>query len=141
MNKLNEAVNYQLKDLADSSWTEHGEDLDKDTHDAIRNAFGAKGNHAIIDVHGQEAQPDIDVKEHLEKHGYQIHDYKKGIARIEKQVGNPAMGIPMRSKEVHESIGKVLESKTKFKIAWFESFDFYTPIRNLWENLRHKMVK
>jgi hypothetical protein len=109
MNKLNEAVNYQLKDLADSSWTEHGEDLDKDTHDAVRNAFGAKGNHAIIDVHGQEAQPDIDVKEHLEKHGYQIHDYKKGIARIEKQVGNPAMGIPMRSKEVHESIGKVLE--------------------------------
>jgi len=109
MKNLNEAVHDRLKDLADNSYTEHGEDLDSDTYDSIRNAFGDKHDHTIIDLKGHDAQPDIDVKEHLEKHGYQIHDYKKGTARITKQVGNPAMGIPMRSKEIHESIGKVLE--------------------------------
>lgn len=106
MTKLFEAVPEHLQDKA--SYWNHGGEIDSDTRDHIDSALGGK-HHTIIDLEHTAHDVDPDVEEHLDKHGYKIHDYHAGTASIEKMVGAPDKGIPMQKKVIKESIGKVLQ--------------------------------
>jgi hypothetical protein len=108
MTKILEAVTPELKDIAERTLDmEPGSRLSDKAHEKVSNALGG-GNHTIIDLGSGEKYPDIDVEEHLNKHGYEIHDYKAGSAVTTKKVGNPDKGIPYREKQIVENIGKVL---------------------------------
>ena len=58
----------------------------------------------------RKVDPDYRVEDHLKKHGYQIHDYAKGIAKKTITVGNPEKGVPFQQKEQHVNIGKALQT-------------------------------
>lgn len=92
------------------NWNHH-EKVSEDTQEKIRAAM-THGTFTHFPLNDEHSDGDPDVIEHLTNHGYEIKDYKKGIATIKKQVGNPARGIPYTSKYVDESIGSIL-NKTK----------------------------
>lgn len=92
------------------NWNHHDKVSD-DTQEKIRAAM-TKGSFTHFPLNDEHGDGDPDVIEHLTNHGYEIKDYKKGIATIKKQVGNPDKGIPYTSKYVDESIGSIL-NKTK----------------------------
>jgi hypothetical protein len=101
------------------SWDHHGS-VSEDTQEKIRAAM-TKGSFTHFPLNDEHGEGDPDVIEHLTNHGYEIKDYKKGIATIKKQVGNPEKGIPFYHKNIDESIGSVLnktnatqEIKTSF---------------------------
>lgn len=106
MKKLFEAVPEHLQDRA--SYWDHGSEIDDKTRGRIDAALGGK-SHTIIDLGHSQHDVDPDVEEHLDKHGYKIHDYHAGTASIEKMVGAPDKGIPMQKKLIKENIGKVLQ--------------------------------
>lgn len=82
--------------------------VDDDTFDKIRSVLGDKKfTHFPLVDHGTDA--DADVVEHLKNHGYDIHDYKNGLASKKVTVGNPERGIPLREKVITQSIGSVLD--------------------------------
>lgn len=70
--------------------------------------FGDKDRISIPLEHHAPKAPGQVVR-HLEKHGYTIKDYGKGLAATHKMVGDESRGIPMQKKEVVEKIGTVLE--------------------------------
>lgn len=88
------------------SWDHHSM-VSEETSEKIRSAM-TKGSFTHFPLHDEHSEGDPDVIEHLTNHGYEIKDYKKGIATIKKQVGNPEKGIPYQHKYVDESIGSIL---------------------------------
>ena len=107
--RLLEKLTDNLSDISDNIGWGHGDEVDSHTMSKVREAL--PNGHTVIDLHHNFSAPkaDPDVQAHLEKHGYKISDYAGGIATTKKLVGNPAKGIPMQEKAVHESIGKVLQ--------------------------------
>ena len=89
-------------------WDHHSKVSD-DTIAKMRNALRPYGNFTHFPLHDIGSDGDADVLEHLTKHGYQITDYRNGIASKEKTVGDPSRGIPLRTKHVKEKIGSILE--------------------------------
>lgn len=88
-------------------WDHHSE-VDIQTKQKISNVMRGS-NFTHFPLPDTRSEPDADVLEHLYKHGYDVHDYEKGIASKITQVGDPSRGIPLRDKVVHEKIGSVLE--------------------------------
>lgn len=85
---------------------EHHSKVSDDTKKKMEAALGTKG-HTLFPLGAVgEVEPDVDVEEHLQDHGYKIHDYKRGIATTKKRIGNDAVGY--RDKLVEERIGAVL---------------------------------
>lgn len=87
---------------------EHHSEVDAQTKQKISNAMRGS-NFTHFPLPETRSEPDADVLEHLYKHGYDVHDYEKGIASKVTQVGDPSRGIPLRNKVVHEKIGSVLD--------------------------------
>lgn len=87
---------------------EHHSEVDIQTKQKISNVMRGS-NFTHFPLPDTRSEPDADVLEHLYKHGYDVHDYEKGIASKVTQVGDPSRGIPLRDKVVHEKIGSVLE--------------------------------
>lgn len=87
---------------------EHHSDVDGSTKQKIATAMNGS-NFTHFPLPETRSEPDADVIEHLFKHGYDVHDYEKGIASKVTKVGDPARGIPLRDKVIHEKIGSVLE--------------------------------
>lgn len=89
------------------SWDHHSK-VSEVTKDKIFNAMNGRSFvHFPLDT--SETEPDVDVLEHLNKHGWDVHDYAAGMASKVTQVGDPSRGIPMRDKTVHRRISQVLE--------------------------------
>ena len=87
-------------------WRHHSE-VDYPTQEKIANAMThGHFTHFPLET-GDDADPD--VIEHLNKHGWDVKDYQKGIAHRKIQVGNPEKGIPMREKVVEKKIGSILD--------------------------------
>jgi hypothetical protein len=87
-------------------WYHHSK-VDYDTQNKIANAMThGHFTHFPLET-GDDADPD--VIEHLNKHGWDVKDYQKGIAHRKIQVGNPEKGIPMREKVVEKKIGSILD--------------------------------
>lgn len=91
---------------------------------------------------GSDVEPDSDVVEHLSDHGYDIHDYVKGIASKKVTVGDPSRGIPLREKVVQHTIGSVLQ-RTKAEPHVMHAF-LHDPARSatrgINENATHHVV-
>jgi hypothetical protein len=87
---------------------DHGGSVDEASRSKVDAAMGGK-THTVIPMLSASHDVDPDVEEHLEKHGYAIHDYKSGLASSQKTTGAPERGIPLSTKTVKESIGKVLQ--------------------------------
>lgn len=86
-----------------------------DAADDISKHVYPRGHHRIEiplenapDNPDRKIEADYRVEDHLKKHGYDIHDYGKGIATKKITVGNPAKGIPHQEKVSKVNIGKVL---------------------------------
>lgn len=92
------------------SWDHHGLVSDE-THEKMREAL-THGSFTHFPLDTSQSDADADVVEHLTNHGYQIKDYRAGLATKKTMVGAPERGIPLREKHVEEKIGSVLE-KTK----------------------------
>ena len=89
------------------SWNHH-EHVSEETREKMHSALnGRTFVHFPLDTASSDADPD--VLEHLTNHGYAVKDYTAGIATIKRQVGDPARGIPLRTKHVDEKIGSILE--------------------------------
>ena len=78
-----------------------------ETQEKISAALGHKQFVTFPITDNSEADPD--VVDHLMQHGYDVHDYKAGIAAKKVTVGDPSRGIPLREKVVHHNIGSVLQ--------------------------------
>ena len=91
------------------SW-EHHLNVSPETKDKINKAVGPAGHTSFPLSTIADVDPDPDVVEHLNAHGYHVKDYIKGIATTKKRVGNEDAGF--KDKYVDERIGSVLE-KTK----------------------------
>ncbi len=89
------------------NWDHHSE-VDQSTTKKMDAALGGR-SFVTFPLHTEHYDADADVVDHLDKHGYSIKDYIKGIATIKKHVGDPSKGIPMREKHVEEKIGSVLQ--------------------------------
>lgn len=89
------------------SWDHQGK-VDQPTLDKIDRAFGGK-SFVTFPLESGESDADVDVVDHLTKHGWDIADYKAGMASRRTQVGDPSRGIPMRDKTIHKRISQVLE--------------------------------
>ncbi len=96
----------EYQHIADN-WNHHAE-VDGDTQFKISNAMD-KGSFTHFPLDSGMLDADPDVVEHLNNHGWDVKDYQKGIAHKKTQVGNPAMGIPMREKIVEKKIGSILD--------------------------------
>lgn len=105
-NLLETSVPKSLQHIPEK-WEHHSE-VDEPTKQKI--AAAMRGNNFThFPLPETRSEPDPDVIEHLFKHGYDVHDYEKGIASKVTKVGDPDRGIPLRDKVVHEKIGSVLE--------------------------------
>lgn len=98
-------LNDHQAQVADN-WNHH-KNLSDDTHEKIGNAM-THGTHTVFKL-PEEVDTDPDVEEHLGNHGWEIHDYKEGLAKKKTMVGNPEKGIPMREKHITKKIGAVLK--------------------------------
>lgn len=79
------------------------------TAEKIHNTFsGGDHVHFPLENNGHD-HIDPDVAEHLTHHGWDVKDYKKGIATKEITTGNESLGIPLRRKMVEKSIGGILK--------------------------------
>lgn len=87
---------------------DHQSKVDSVTRDKIDAAMGGK-SFISFPLESGDSDADVDVVDHLTKHGWDITDYRGGIASKKTQVGNPARGIPMRDKMLHKRISQVLE--------------------------------
>ena len=81
--------------------------ISDETQEKIHKALGHKQFVTFPITDNSEADPD--VVDHLAQHGYDVHDYKAGIAAKKITVGDPSRGIPLREKVVHHNIGSVLQ--------------------------------
>lgn len=88
-------------------WDHHSE-VSAETHKKMQKAF-PDGDFTHFPLEQSVDEFDPDVADHLIKHGYEIKDYKKGIATKKVQVGDPARGIPYQEKYVDEKIGSALK--------------------------------
>jgi hypothetical protein len=88
-------------------WSHHA-NVDDETHEKMSNALD-KGSFTHFPLDSGLSEADPDVVEHLNNHGWDVKDYQKGIAHKKTQVGNPAMGIPLREKMVEKKIGAILD--------------------------------
>jgi hypothetical protein len=88
------------------SWDHHSH-VSEETYDKMRKALphGSFTHFPLNSI----ADADADVVDHLTKHGYEVKDYRAGIASTKKVVGDPSKGIPHRVKTVDEKIGSILE--------------------------------
>jgi len=111
--------------IADQYFEESG--IAINTKKKITDALGHKKFTAFELNDSQSSEPDSDVVEHLADHGYDIHDYKKGIATKKVVVGDPSRGIPHREKTVQESIGSIL-TRTKAPKHVMDAF-LHDPVR------------
>ena len=105
-NLLETSVPKNLRHVP-KQWEHHSE-VDAQTKQKISNAMRGS-NFTHFPLPETRSEPDADVLEYLYKHGYDVHDYEKGIASKVTQVGDPSRGIPLRDKVVHEKIGSVLD--------------------------------
>lgn len=87
---------------------EHQAEVDPETRDKIDTAMGGK-SFVTFPLESGGAEADVDVVDHLTKHGWDVADYKAGMASRKAQVGDPSRGIPMREKTLQKRISQVLE--------------------------------
>ena len=66
------------------------------------------GGRLTMPIEQDDAHPD--VRNFLHNHGYEISDYKNGLATKTIQTGKPAEGIPLRNVTRTVKIGKALDA-------------------------------
>jgi hypothetical protein len=132
---ITEELNKQQKQMADlwASESPHEYEQNRSISDHV---FGDKDRIEIpLEHHEDGATPHIDVKNHLENHGFQITDYGKGYAKdkynrtvkigralhatgADKKVIDTFVTDPHRSaKTNHHSDMKVVISRHKYDVA------------------------
>lgn len=95
------------QDIIDNYVSDHN--ISEGTDEKIQKALGPNQFAHFPLPTQSEIHPDADVAEHLATHGYDIDDYKKGIAAKKTVVGDPSRGIPHREKVIKQSIASVLD--------------------------------
>lgn len=137
---LNKQQQQQVDRMVDYAW-QHG--ISDSTREKIHDALGhAQFKTFPLPDAGSDVEPDSDVVEHLTNHGYDIHDYVKGIASKKVTVGDPSRGIPLREKVVQHTIGSILQ-RTKAEPHVMNAF-MHDPARSATrgvnENATHHVV-
>lgn len=106
-NQITETLSPEHEYRADD-WDHHYR-LSDATQDKIHRAMNG-GHHVVLPIQSNSDVNDIDpdVHNHLKEHGWEVENYKQGLAKKKQLVGDPSRGIPYREKEVTKNIGKIL---------------------------------